>query len=282
MSGRLSLFINRILFGVTMLAEFLDRLSELITGGITPAELAPEGRESRRRLIWNPVNKTTHEFLTKPLKRGAKVHTLASLIQAVQKLGKPEATIIWVRAGEVVAALNDKTDDRDGARITFTFPLHPAFAAIREAEINSKRDHATFLRWLRTDIGDAVIGPDDLLSKLRVVKFDTLTSSSSESAKDLAKMGREVSSMVCGIESLPDKFLLTFHPFPTLVRETEDAGLDPVDVNLTCQPKVEEAVFLVKPVAGEIVMATAEAQENLRAIIQERLPGFDVFSGTPE
>lgn len=269
-----------------MLAEFLDRLAEIVREGHEPKVLEPEGSASRRRILWNPNDGGTHtEFLTKPPKRGHKVHTLASLVEAVKTFGQSGSTVLWVNPGQVVASLNELSDDRDGSRITWDFPLHPAFAAIYACDRDHKKDHATFLRWLRTDIGDAIIEPTDLLQRLRVVKFDTLSSTSSESAKDLAKMGREVASMVQGIDSLPDSFGLTFDPFPTLVREIggeEDGGIGTVTVEMTCQPKVEEAAFLVRQVAGGALMATAEAQEALRDVIQDRLKGFDVFSGTPE
>lgn len=260
-----------------MFAELFEALKKEIVNAKEPLELSPEGTHSRKRLVYFPATDMLKEFDAAPPRRTHKLHTLESFVAATQKFGSAN-TVIWVGVGQVIADLEGLSDDR-GARLTWSFPMHPAFQALKALETGEgKRSHASLVNWLRSDIGDASITPADMFQRIRVVKFDTLTASSSESAKDLAKMGREVAAMVHGLDAIPDKFMLRFDPYPSMSKD----GIDQVEVESTLQVRVEESLFLLKPIAGQIAEATAQAQEDLRDVVADILPDVPVFSGSPE
>lgn len=263
-----------------MLQEFVQEISQLARASQELQEIQPEGPNSRKRLLWNPLAMTTTEFEVPPPKRTLRVLTLASLVDAVRRFGSPQESALWIKSGEVVCGLDSLLEAPLGSKIVYQFGLHPVFESLRTLNVNGLT-HQQFVRFLRGDIGDATVKPNDLLNLIKVVKFDTLSSSASENTKDLAKMGREVASMVSGLEGMPESFRLAFNPFPQLSGELNEGDeIDDVGIGFTLQVDLDNSKFLVAPIAGETTSAMNLALEDLRRILKGRLSQLDIFSGS--
>lgn len=232
--------------------------------------------------IQNPGEKAERvELGAQPRKYS--VFSLEALCGMVDHFGQeaPDLNqmIAFVGRGRVSVVL-DETEKRLN-RLGMDLQISKPFAFLRALDSSPQYYDQKQIVWkLRTEIGADNIEPDDLLARLRSIKFASSSDGTSEVRIGRESMGAQVNrTVMSGGTDFPDECTLTVPVYADLVlkysRPETQKVVCAIDID------VEKQTFLLKPMPGELDRAQRETDEAIRKYIEETVTAtnFKVFNG---
>lgn len=258
----------------------VQSLAKLAGNALTTNVLSVPGEAPGFAWMQNPGEKAERVEL-EPQPRKYSAFSLAALCGQIDHFGKeaPDLNqmIAFVGCGRVSVVL-DETEKRLN-RLTMDLPQSKPFQFLTylasSPQYYSQRD----IVWkLRTEIGAENIDPDDLLTRLRTIKFASASDGTSEVRTGRESMGQQVNrTVMSGGTDFPDECTLAVPVYADLVLDDDTVQhiVCAIDID------VEKQTFLLKPMPGEIERAQRETDEAIRKYIEETVTAtnFSVFNG---
>ena len=251
-----------------MISEAMQFIRDLVSETIAPDAISPKGNHSRARtIVWKDGSRT--DVMAQRAPRTQNVKTLESFVTAVEMTELSRSVVVYCQLGEIAARpaeLNNDTADEPDDRIVFKFDVHPLLGLLKKTPGPVELSHSALMEHLKFYLGDVTFSPDTLLDTLRVVNFSALSESESESAKDLVKLGKRVTSLVAGLDKVPDMFSVQFQPTPAFPLAEQSIAF-----GLIAKP--DFALFRLTPKAGSAAKAIAAAENGLCQLLKTALGG---------
>lgn len=192
--------------------------------------------------------------------------TVQGFIEAVKRAYKANEPTnsnmaVYVNNGKALCWL-DESKRRD--KIVLSLTYSPPFKSLTDGTLRST-DQRTLVRTLRT-LFNGNVTPDTFLSNARNLKFTQNAEGDSDIQHGKESLGKAVLKKVTGATDIAEEITLSGQVF----EEVDFTGgifkvLMVVDIN------VEDCVFTLIPIAGEVFRAKQEADEAVAREIREAL-----------
>ena len=253
-----------------MLAEALDKLTELVKAGQTPTVVTLDG-DRRIARVWIPQKEHLLDVKLGIPPRGHGVLTVESFTQAVKRYAEVASNAaVWVTTGQIVLVTDD--DDYRHNRVTLPVVKSPLFNTLQKAAIVDQKET---LKWLRHDLKAATIMPDNFVLTIASLRWETNDTEEGKVGTTKSTMGRQITAEVKGEVPIPEEIEVGFDPFP----EIDDLA-STVRVRCSVFTDAEKRTIEIAPQPGQIGLATADALEQLATFIASKIE-VAVFCGTP-
>lgn len=256
-----------------MLSEFLDKLNSLTAARKTPVVVRELSNDNTVTLA---IDGELVSHYCPPTPRVNRLDSIADLCDAIRRFAVDEAkAAAWVEPTSVVVILDETAKEAEQDRLVMRLSLNDAFETLRNLQ-NKWLTQKQAVNVLRHDLAGCQLGPDNLLASIRKLKFATKSEATGEFTNTSAALGRSVESQVSGEIELPEKFAVTFHPYPALNGEFPSLEVS-VFCSLFTDPGEGTLRFAALP--GEFDRCKREAAEEIKESIAEN-SAVDVFLGT--
>ncbi|MBY0262552.1 MAG: hypothetical protein K2Q20_09425 [Phycisphaerales bacterium] len=225
-----------------------------------------------------------------PKPRSYSAATLESLVGMVRHFAMPIAkpagepatpdrSVLVLVGLEGVEVLLDEADRHD--RIGFDFELSAAWKIVKSLATAPPMDQLGIRNLLRTLVGQAQVSPDNLRQAIEAVKFSASTDGNATVGTGKFAESKAVAAELTGAGELPDTVGIT-----APVWQNVKFGEKLVTRSVACVFDVNpvERKFTLRPKAGEVETAEAEALEAVIAHLRSALettdrPNVKVFAG---
>lgn len=208
-----------------------------------------------------------------PPDRKSAVASIDDLCAAAKAYGKDGQISFWITTNSVVLVLDDQ-DRRE--HVTMNLRKTAAYQKVLWLAQNPALTQAELISLLRMDLRD-LTGRNELLTKIRTLKFSLHTEGISDLSQGRESLGKKIENQVTGAGDLPED--LRIHT-PLFDNPGErDEGFT-IEMLFEVMP-TETKQFRIKPVPASLEDATDAALQGMRTAIEEQLEGVRVFFGTP-
>lgn len=218
--------------------------------------------------------------------RGYSAFSLVALCGQIDHFAEQDSKasiLVYVGRGMVTVMLDETGTRRQ--RLTMTLPWSKPYQFVQALANEPTSDEYRWTQegilWnLRTEIGADNIGPENLLARLRSLKFSVASDGESEIKSGRESMGKQVTAAVTGGgEDLPDSCTLRVPVYADMVIDEEqrvERIACAIDIN------VSDATLLLKPLPGEVERAQREIDEAIAEAIRAGITaeGVKVFNGS--
>ena len=194
--------------------------------------------------------------------------------------GNGSASVLALVGRGRVTVLLDENETRLH-RLTMELPISKPFAFLTTLSNTVQKYNQRDVVWaLRTQIGaENIESPDDLLTRLKSLKFSQSSDGGSDIAVGRESMGKQVvAAVVGGGKDLPESCVLSVPVYADLVLSGE-VQMQPIECAIDID--IAEATFIVKPMPGELERAQRETDEAIRRYIAATVEASNVkvFNG---
>lgn len=252
-----------------MLKDFVESLVGLGRKTTTAQILKPEGEHSRKIETLYPDGGKVLSICQRPA-RVQHVTTLESFVTALNVLQAESeaesACVVSCRLGQIVARpfeLSD--DDQPQDSIVWKFPKHPFIDWLGQVGTSVKKSVGDLRTLLRVGLGEVFLDPADLVQKLQLINFDENSELTDEDTDNMRRVGKTITAKVRGVDSVPDKFRVTFPPSPFF------PDLSPATIEIGLRAVPEDSLFLLTPKAGDLALVIAAAEDEIVEVVNNRL-----------
>lgn len=256
-----------------MLAEFLDKLNDLNADCKTPITIKDLSNSNFTTLA---IDGEVVSYELPPIPRSNRLDSIADLCDAIGRFAVDVTkAAAWVEATAVKVILDETNGRVDRDRLSMLLDLNDAFSTLQKLQ-DQWLTQKQAVDVLRHDLAACELGPDNLLASIRKLKFATKSEATGEFTNTSAALGRSVESQVSGEIDLPEKFSVTFHPYPALNGEFPS-----LEVSVFCSLFTDPGAGTLKfaPLPGEFDRCKREAAEAIKQRIAENST-VDVFLGS--
>lgn len=264
----------------------VQAIAELAQGAAVASVLSVPGEAPGFAWIQDP-GKDARRVTLEAHPRNYRAFSLAALCGQIDHFAASEvaggtdgvgAVVAFIGRGRVSVVLDE--GEKRLNRLAMDLPISKPFAFLCQLGASPTYFNQRDIVWkLRTEIGADNIKPEDLLGRLRTIKFSSASDGTSEVRTGRESMGAQVNrTVMSGGTDFPDECTLAV---PVYADVTIDEN--PIVQHIVCaiDIDVEKQTFLLKPMPGELERAQRETDEEIRAHIEAtvKATNFNVFNG---
>lgn len=262
---------------------------------IVPLPLEPEGHYG----LWKPHEKTFEIRVAATPPREYRAGSVEAVVKMLDEFMSRKAhsssgdinlydmAFVFVQDGLITAVLNETHDRKE--RVTFSLTMAPAFRLLRKmAEHPYWAGQKATIDLLRTELNAKYV-PDNIVTTLRTLKFNSDASGESVVKTGKESMGRQVEAKIAGLDGgeldALENVLVTLPVYTDLLDPAREYRVIEFSVDCAFDVDVTENKFRLKPKAGEIERVLLEADRRIMNDIDANLKDrtrVRVFRGAPK